>query len=131
MFSVGPIPEMHTEYDHNQHWVEARPNARSESFAGTSSIGTNETISTLSGRSSPVAKKRGFSKKLLGVFSGRSGSVTSASSNHTNSDTSSANSQPSTSDASTALGRTVSHSTKEPVKRAPSVVNSFSSHLTT
>ncbi|CAF1387878.1 unnamed protein product [Adineta ricciae] len=121
MFSVGPIPDMHIEYDYSQHWVEARPNARSESFAGTSSTGTNETTSTVSGRSSPVPKKRGFSKKLLGVFSGRSGSVTSASSNYTNSDTSSANSQPSASDASTALGRTVSHSTKEPVKRAPSV----------
>ncbi|CAF0802125.1 unnamed protein product [Adineta steineri] len=136
IFIPGPMLDFAVEHDqyHNlnhyihqqQQQIDMRPNARSESFAGTSTITSSDSTNTgTSGRTSPVSKKKGFSKKIFGVFSSsRSGSISSvpASPININHDVSPVSPQSnSTGDTTMTLGRTIIQVNKDQVKRTRSI----------
>jgi hypothetical protein len=128
MFSLGPIPDFAGDFDNINYPIDTRSNTRSDSTASGTTATTSDSASTNTGRISPVSsKKKGFSK-FFGVFTGRSGSISSASTpaNHVYNDGSSSNSQtPSTPEGTMTLGRVAPSSSKEPVKRSRSIVIDF------
>jgi hypothetical protein len=79
LFSLGPIPDFTSDIDNMHNQIDMRPNTHSESLTSTISVATSDSANTNSGRISPASsKKKGFSKKLFGVFSSRSGSLPAA-----------------------------------------------------
>jgi hypothetical protein len=124
IFILGPIPDFTSDIDHVHHQIDMRPSTRSESFASTTTAATSDSASTTPGRTSPVSsKKKGFSRKIFGVFSGRSGSISSPSvpSNNVNNDGLPVNPQ-STPDTTI---RAIIPPNKESVQRTRSIVNLF------
>jgi len=107
--------------------MEMRPSTRSESLASNTTVTTSDSASTNPNRGSPVSsKKRGLSRKLFGVFSSRSASVSSPSVplNHTNNDGSPGTPQPSLiPDSIMGLARISMLSSKESSKPTQSLVN--------
>jgi hypothetical protein len=127
LFSLGPIPDFTSEID-NTHYnqIDIRPNTRSESITSNTTLTTSDSASTNPARTSPVLKKKTFSKKLFGVFSSRSGSISTPSPtpNSGNNDTTPMTPPPSLfSDGIMSLARGMPPSGKEPVKRTRSIVN--------
>ncbi len=132
MFSLGPISDLTSDNDTIHYQIEQRPSLRSENSASIATTTTNDTVNSNPGRTSPVSsKKKGFSRKIFGVFSSRSGSITSASSsssgvppNHNNNENTSASSQtPFLPDAVMSLARGSVPLNKENITRQRSIVN--------
>jgi hypothetical protein len=106
--------------------MEPRSNLRSESFSSNTTITTNDSASSNPppGRTSPVTKKKGLSKILFGVFSNRSGSVSSASTTTTNSDSIQVSPfQSSSQDGTMTLGRAIPVLSKDALNKSRSIVN--------
>jgi hypothetical protein len=126
-FSLGPIPDFTSDIDNIHYQMEMRPSTRSESLASNITVTTSDSASTNPNRGSPVSsKKRGLSRKLFGVFSSRSASVSAPSvpSNHTNNDGSPGTPQPSLiPDTIMGLARISMLSSKESSKPTQSLVN--------
>jgi hypothetical protein len=74
ILSLSPIPEFNTDLESINSMADIYSNAaRSESIASNTTGVSNETISSNSTRRSPTPmKKFGLSKRIFGVFSGRS-----------------------------------------------------------
>jgi len=128
LFSLGPIPDFTTEIDSVHHQTDTRPSTRSDSFASNTTTATTDSASTTPGRTSPVSsKKKGLSRKIFGVFSSRSGSISSPSvlPNNVNNDGLPISPQPSAStpDATMTLGRPILPLNKEAAQRLRSMVN--------
>ncbi len=128
LFSLGPIPDFTTESDNSHHQIDTRPSIRSDSFGSNTTATTTDSASTTPGRTSPVSsKKKGFSRKIFGVFSSRSGSISSPSvlPNNVNNDGLPISPQPSVStpDATMTLGRPILPLNKEAAQRLRSMVN--------
>jgi len=76
LFSLGPIADFTSDTDNMHYQMDMRPNTHSESITSNTSVATSDSANTNPSRTSPVSsKKKGFSKKLFGVFSSRSGSL--------------------------------------------------------
>lgn len=123
-FAQGPIADYLPEGDNFPQQMDMRPSVRSESFVSTATGGTSDSATTSTGRTSPVSsKKKGFSKKIFGVFSTRSASISSPSvpPNHIYPDGSPGT--PSSTDASISSGRTSVPSNRENPLRLRNQVN--------
>lgn len=108
--------------------MDTRPSTRSESFASTTTVSTNDSnsVNTNPGRTSPVSsKKKGFSRKLFNVFSSRSGSISSPVVSSHNEHSSSNPQTPSAGETHITLPRASVPTTKESMKPIRSVVNKF------
>lgn len=92
-FSLGPIPDFTADTDNSQNHMEVRRENSASSSTNTAAITatsslmsttavsatTSESAHPNTTRISPTqSRRRGFSKKLFGVFSSRSGSMSSA-----------------------------------------------------
>jgi hypothetical protein len=126
-FKLGPIPDYNLDNDYVHTQTDIRPTARRESFASNTTVTTNGSANTNPGRTSPVStKKKGLSRKILGVFSSRAGSIAGPSvpPHSTNNDgVPSIPQTPSIPDAIMSLARTSIPLSKESFKPTRSIVN--------
>jgi hypothetical protein len=117
------MPDFASEIDIVHYQTDTRPHPVSrESINSNPTPPTTDSTTTNTGRTSPVSAKRKGLSKIFGVFSSRSGSISSPTipPNHTNSDGSPATPQ---SDVVFSLARQSLPSNKEVTKATRSIVN--------
>jgi hypothetical protein len=125
LFNLGPLPDFNSDFDVIHSQSDMRSSIRSENSVNTVNTTTNDSANSNTGRTSPISsKKKGFSKKIFGVFSSRSASLTStttSSNQNTNDNTSTSSQGPLLPDAVMSLARSSVPLNRENITRQRSI----------